>query len=400
MAPMDRKARRALDTVGEEPGRLRFDRQEAAGALGDLGTYIPLFVGMVSVNGLAAGPVLFFSGLFNVVTGLVFGIPMAVQPMKAIATVALAERLTVEQLLAAGLVTGAAVFVLGLTGLITWLNSVIPKSVVRGLQLGLGLKLVVLGVRMVKDTSAFWGADSIFVGVVGVLIVLALFFSRRIPGALVLLAGGIVLLFVSDPGIASRLTFTPDLPRLVPFTADDFLEGAWKGAIPQLPLTTLNSVIAVCALASDLFPGTRATPRRVAVSVGLMNLLSCWFGAMPMCHGAGGLAGQVRFGARTGGSVVMLGVAKMMLGLAFGSATVVLFAAFPRSVLGVLLLFSGMELALVSRDMRSKTDVFVMLLTTAAILALDSTAIGFAIGMALAYLFLHGLFRIERHDEA
>ena len=109
--------------------------------------------------------------------------------------------------------------------------------------------------------------------------------------------------------------------------------------LPQIPLTTLNSVIAVCALAADLFPDRKAEPRKVAVSVGLMNLVACWFGGMPMCHGAGGLAGQYRFGARTNGSILFLGGIKMALAVLFGSSLMTLCVASPASVLGVLLAF-------------------------------------------------------------
>ncbi|NJO54669.1 MAG: hypothetical protein HC829_07365, partial [Bacteroidales bacterium] len=91
------------------------------------------------------------------------------------------------------------------------------------------------------------------------------------------------------------------------------------GTIPQVPLTLLNSVVAVCALSVDLFPHRPANPRLVAVSVALMNLVCCPLGAMPMCHGTGGLAGQHRFGARTGGSVVMLGATKMLLAVLVGT---------------------------------------------------------------------------------
>ena len=69
--------------------------------------------------------------------------------------------------------------------------------------------------------------------------------------------------------------------------------GIVGGGLPQLPLTALNSVVAVCQLSGDLFPGREARPALVAASVGLMNLVGPWLGALPCCHGAGGLAAQV-----------------------------------------------------------------------------------------------------------
>ena len=167
-----------------------------------------------------------------------------------------------------------------------------------------------------------------------------------------------------------------------------------RGAVPQIPLTTLNSVIAVCALSIDLFPKRPARPRRVAISVALMNLVCCPMGAMPMCHGSGGLAAQYRFGARTGGSVVVLGVAKMTLALLFGGSLLIWLQEYPKSVLGVLLLFSGLELALVCRDQTTRMNFFVMMITAGACLALD-TAIGFAVGWIVATLLIRGVFRID-----
>ena len=140
-------------------------------------------------------------------------------------------------------------------------------------------------------------------------------------------------------------------------SADDWKYGFLEGAIPQLPLTTLNSVISVCALAHSLYPEKRNTGadarcndavisrKEVAISVGLMNLIFCPFGSMPNCHGAGGLAGQHRLGARHGSSVVFLGLAKMCLAIFFGASALTLLDAFPNAVLGVMLAIAGQELA-------------------------------------------------------
>ncbi|MFQ5494303.1 MAG: putative sulfate/molybdate transporter, partial [Phycisphaerae bacterium] len=355
------------------PG-LRFDRREAGGALGDLGTFVPLLVGMVNRCGLQLGPALFLAGLMNVVTGLLFRIPMPVQPMKAIAAVALAEGLNESQIITAGLITGAVILFLGVTGLINGLNRAIPKSVVRGLQLALGLKLLTGGVGMIVDTGVLAGSDSIGLGILCAALVLVLYSSSRIPGALVIFGIGLISLLVAEPSLLgqTRLGMGWTLPRLGSW--EDWRQGALLGALPQIPLTTLNSVIAVCALSLDLFPKRPATPRRVAVSVALMNLLCCPLGAMPMCHGAGGLASQHRFGARTGGSVIMLGVVKIVLALGLGASLLEWLHAYPQSVLGVLLLFGGLELGLVCRDQTSRVNFLVMLLTAGVCLAINTAA--------------------------
>jgi MFS superfamily sulfate permease-like transporter len=362
----------------------RLDRHEISGSLGDLGTFIPLMVGMSVTNGLDITSALFFAGLFNIVTGLAFSIPMAVQPMKAIAAVAIAERLTREQILAAGISTSLVIFILGVTGLITVVNRAIPKPVVRGLQLGLGLQLLEKGVLLVRDTHVVWGLDSISIGILGFALVLAFASSRKVPSALILFVAGLGLAVAISPEVASSLRLGFNLPHWVPLTWSDFTSSFYRAAVPQIPLTTLNSVIAVCALSVDLFPDRPARPRSVAISVGLMNLLSGWFGAMPMCHGAGGLAGQYRFGARTSASILFLGAAKMLLAVFFGGSLLALLHIFPGSILGVLLGISGLELALVATDQTERVPATVMLGTAAGVLALGSTATGFALGWALA----------------
>ncbi len=377
----------------------RFNRHELAGSLGDMGTFIPILVGMVTVCGLNAGSALFFAGFFNMITGFIFGIPLAVQPMKAIGAIAIDEGLNVNQILTAGIVTSTVVFILGVTNLISFLNRHIPLSVIRGLQLGLGLLLIINGVKMVTDTNTIFGFDSIAVGTFCGLLVLFLFFSKKFPGALVVFAIGFVFLFLRSPDILKGLSYELSIPKFIALSKDDFISGTLRAAIPQIPLTTLNSVIAVCALSWDLFPKKGADPRRMATSVGLMNLIGCWFGAMPMCHGAGGLAAQYRFGARTGGSIVFLGIVKMIIGFFFGAYAIKLLSVYPLSVLGVLLTFSGLELAMTSRDIKVRSDMFVMLLTAAVIIAFHSTAIGFVVGLALAYLFLFGVLKIEKVDK-
>ena len=370
---------------------LRFDRAEAGGAMGDLGTFIPLLVGMVNRCGLQFGPALFCAGLMNVITGLVFGIPMPVQPMKAIAVVAIAEGLTESQIIAAGIGTAAVLLLISLAGLIDWLNRVIPKNVVRGIQLALGLKLLTGGIKMIADSGVPIGWDSIGTGVLCAALVLWLASSKRVPGALLVFGIGLVALIADRPALLQQthLGMTWELPVL--FDPNDWLTGLWRGAIPQIPLTMLNSVIAVCVLSGDLFPNRPAAPRRVATSVALMNLVCCPLGAMPMCHGAGGLAAQYRFGARTGGSVVMLGTAKMALALLFGGSLIVWLQDYPESVLGVLLLFSGLELCQVCRDQRSKADFFVMVLTAGGCMA-TNTAVGFVVGWLIATLLAKGAF--------
>ncbi|KAG6537521.1 hypothetical protein ZIOFF_002615 [Zingiber officinale] len=393
---------------------------ELGGSVGDLGTYIPIVLALSLVNHLDLGTTLIFTGLYNAVTGLLFGLPMPVQPMKSIAAVAISEssaHLSVPQIMAAGISTAAVLLFLGSTGLMSVLYRFIPLPVVRGVQLSQGLSFAFSAIKYIRYDQDFAAGKSLgprpWLGLDGLILALsALLFvvlasgsgddppnqtpnpsiphrsrisSSWIPAALLVFALGVALCFARDPSILADLKIGPSPIRIVRITWEDWKVGFLRAAIPQIPLSVLNSVIAVCKLATDLFPvrGHEVSATAVSVSVGAMNLVGCWFGAMPVCHGAGGLAGQYRFGGRSGASVLFLGVAKVSLGLLFGSSFVRMLSGFPIGILGVLLLFSGIELAMASRDMGDKEDSFVMLVCTAVSLTGSSAALGFGCGIAL-----------------
>ncbi|KAG8056041.1 hypothetical protein GUJ93_ZPchr0001g30943 [Zizania palustris] len=394
---------------------------ELGGAVGDLGTYIPIVLALSLASHLDLGTTLVFTALYNFATGLLFGIPMPVQPMKSIAAVALSSaHLTIPQIMSAGLAVAAILLFLGVTGLMTTLYRFLPLPVVRGVQLSQGLSFAFTAVKYIRydqdfsrSSSASTSVPRSLLGLDGLILALAalLFIilstgsgddedvnrdgtnrrrrsCSRVPAALIVFTLGLVLCFVRDPSIVQGLRFGPAPLVLVKITWDDFKIGFWEAAVPQLPLSVLNSVIAVCKLSSDLFPErAELSPARVSVSVGLMNFVGCWFGAMPCCHGAGGLAGQYRFGGRSGASVVFLAIGKLALGLVFGNSFVTILGQFPIGILGVMLLFSGIELAMASRDMGSKEESFVMLVCAGVSLTGSSAALGFISGIVL-YLLL------------
>ena len=367
---------------------MRFDLGEASGAMGDLGTFIPLVVSLIYVNHLDAGSILLFAGLYNILTGFLFNQPLPVQPMKAIAAVAIAESLSRGEIAAAGLGVGLVVFVLGATGLVETIERLVPRAIVRGIQLGVGLKLLLRGLAMILDQPALEPDGWVAAGVAGALVLVATRW-RRFPSALILFGFGLVVMLMTQPGLLSKLQlgwngFLVTLP-----SSAEWREGLLRGSIPQLPLTLLNSVIAICALSTDLYPGRGIGTRPMAMSVGAMNLVGCWLGAMPMCHGAGGLAGQHRFGARTGGSVVMLGAAKVVIAIALGTSAAVLLAAYPVAILGLLLCFAGAELALPARKISSRSDFFLVLLTAGGILGAN-TLVGFLLDFGAALLIRVG----------
>jgi hypothetical protein len=379
----------------------RFILREAAGALGDLGTFVPIAVGMVQLVGLDAGAVLVFAGIANIFTGFAFGIPMAVQPMKAICAVAISGHMTASQTNVAGLCTAACILLLGAFGLVRRMAQIVPDSVLRALQAAVAAQLIWSGIGFAL-ARFLPGAGGSFLGPQGLLVVagallVTVLLRRRLEWvALGLLVLGLVGAGLSESALlhASGMSFWQ--PRWA-LRDSSGLAGIWLGALPQLPLTFLNSVLAVSALAGQLFPEsrTRTTPARVAVSVGLMNFLACPFGGMPLCHGSGGLAGQYRLGARTRLSVILLGAAKLALGLCFAGLALAWMRAFPKPILGIFLLLAGFSLAQASRFWKTRESLVVAAAMVGVLAATNLLIAGFGAG-CLACLVMRACHAKER----
>lgn len=298
---------------------------EISGALGDLGTFLPIAIAL-SINGtISLSSTLVFSGVANILTGLFFGIPLPVQPMKAIAAVAIANAFTNGEIAAAGIFVSACIFVFSVTGLLRWFTDVIPIPVIKGIQVGAGLSLIIAAGGSLSKLgwlTPSW-ADNRIWAIVAFLFLLTTNYYRQIPYALVVLVVGLVFAIITAKQVMDLPNFRPWIPVLTVPGDGEWSVGIVQAGIGQLPLTTLNSVIAVVHLASDLLPEvTTPTTTSIGLSLSIINLVSCWFGAMPVCHGSGGLAAQYRFGSRSGSSVVFLGVLKLLIGFFFGNTLV------------------------------------------------------------------------------
>ena len=360
----------------------RFTWTEFSGALGDLGLFIPLVVGMTIACDLNIGIILIFAGLMNILTGLLFKQPIPVQPMKAIATVAITEGFLKTELMASGILMG--LLILGLSTIIEPVNRIIPKAIVRGIQLGVGIKLALKGFMWIKGLP-FFGLDSIFLGLI-IIVLLSMKFIKIKAILLYIFLAGFFILYLKQPHIYNGMSIKfPDFHFMMPSLVD-WKVGLLRGALPQLPLTILNSVIAVCALSEKYFPKKGISSKRMAVSVGIMNLICVPFGAIPMCHGAGGLAAQYRFGARTGGSVIMLGIIKLSAGLFFGSALLILLQSYPKAILGAMLIFAGIELAKSAKGVVNQKIDWAILLVTAGFIVGINTLAGFLAGCSVAIM--------------
>lgn len=374
-----------MKTINDsKTGQLRFTWMEFSGSLGDLGLFLPLVVAMTIFCDLNIGVIFILAGLMNILTGWLFRQPIPVQPMKAIAAVAITEGLVRGELIAAGLLMG--ILLLVFSGVIDRINRFIPKPIVRGIQLGVGLKLAAKGAGWVSELP-FVGWNSILVSI-AVICFLLFLLNRRQPALLYVFLVGFVLLYLEHAHLFSTIHITFPEFRIYWPSASDWTGGFLKGALPQLPLTLLNSVVALCALSAEYFPGRGVQPRKVAASVGIMNLLCVPLGGIPMCHGAGGLAAQYRFGARTGGSVIILGVLKVVLGFLFGGALLGLLQSYPMAVLGPMLIFAGIQLARSSKDVVGDARGLTIVLVTASFILGVNTLAGFlaGAGISLAYV--------------
>lgn len=369
--------------------QIRFDRNELAGAFGDIGTDLPLVIGMILAAGLHSASVLVMFGLMQIVTAFVYRIPMAVQPLKAVAVIVITQRIAPEILYGGGLAIGIVMLLLTITGGIDWLARTVPRPVVRGLQLGLGLQLATLALGNYVRHD---GARGYVLAAIAFIIIITLLGNRRFPPALFAIALGIiyaVILKLDSSVLASSIGFT--LPQVQHLTLSEVISGFVLLAIPQIPLSLGNSVLATRQIAEDLYPERHITVRKLSLTYAAMNLVNPFFGGVPTCHGSGGLVGHYTFGARTGGSLIIYGSIYLVIGLFLAAGFQQVVEVFPLPVLGVLLLFEALVLMrFIRHEADSASNFFLVLVVGVLAAGLPyGYAIALVVGTALYYLLPH-----------
>ena len=316
-------------------------------------------------------------GLTNIGLGLIYRLPMPLQPKKVVAVVAISQGWSPSMIYSSGAALGFLWIVLALSGSAERLARWTPRSVVRGIQLGLGIILGWAGLRMV---GSWW-----LLGLVSLTIVLLLRENQHLPAALVLVLLGLgIMAYRGQLHVALQAGLT--LPSL---TLPDWhlIWPAMKGAgLGQIPLTLTNAGIAVAALIGEYFPQRKVSVRKLLLNMGVMNLIAPFFGGMPMCHGAGGLAGQYAFGARTGGASIMEGMIEVGMGLFLSSSIVALFRAFPEAIIGAMMVVAAAELSRFGLKIRGRDLVIALL--TAALSAAINMGLGFVVGLAVHHLWI------------
>jgi MFS superfamily sulfate permease-like transporter len=391
---METRAPQALEASRQSTGN-RLDRMEWAGAFGDLGTLIPFVAAYIAVLGMDPFGILFAFGVSLIACGLFYRTPMPVQPMKAAGAVAATQAaqtaiITPAAVMGAGLATGIIWLVLGMTGTARRVASLVPRHVVTGIVLGLGMAFMLEGAKLM---ATGWPVAA--VGLAGTLLLLR---NRAIPAMLLLLVFGAVVGVALDPGLLvplreTRIDFRVPAFALDQVTWKDFMLGFVFLALPQLPLTLGNAIIATADENNRLFPERRTDEDRLARSTGLLNLFGASVGGVPMCHGAGGLAAHVAFGARTGGATVILGVILLVLALFLSGSVMALFALLPKAVLGVILFVTGSQIALgACHFSKHKAERYVTLATAG--LCVWNVGAGFALGLVGTWLVRRGLLKV------
>jgi MFS superfamily sulfate permease-like transporter len=371
--------------------RNSYSRAEWSGSCGDLGTLVPFVIGYITIVGIDPQAVLLSFGGAAIATGLYFRTPMPVQPMKAIATAAIAQAgvVTIGMVWISTALTALLWLVFGVTGAVALIARLTRKPVVRGLTLGLGLTFIVEGARLMRDAP--------ILAAIGLAITLVVLSQPRIPAMIVLLLYGVGISLWSDASlwqalVAVRPSLRLPTPTWPTVSAAEVVQAVVMLVLPQAALTVGNAVLATAEEHNRLFPEREVTVRELAFDHAALNSFAALVGGVPMCRGAGGMAGHVRFGARTGGSLVILGVTLLLVALVFSESVAVLFRLFPPAVLGVILLLGGLELAGAKGAQFEGWERVVMVLTAG--LSLVNVGVGYAVGIVLYYACARGWVRL------
>jgi MFS superfamily sulfate permease-like transporter len=361
------------DSSQEHPD-FRFNLRELAGSMGDFGTLFPLTIGYIAVNGLNPAGLFIMLGLTNIALGLIYRLPMPLQPKKVIAATAIAQQWPPSLIYASGLGLGIFWFFLILTGLLRKLVAITPTFIVRGIQLALGIMLGWRALQMM--------APAPLLGVLAIAIVLLLRQNRYAPASLVLMALGVgIVAWQGKLPAAWELTFT--LPPLTLPRPSDVWQAMLLAGFAQIPLSITNAVIATAALIREYFPQKATSERKLMLNMGVMNVAASFFGGMPICHGAGGLAGQYYYGARTGGTPILEGLIEVGIGLFLSQSIANIMAAFPMALVGGMMLLVGIQLG--KRVVELRGWKLALCVVTAGLSVATNMAIGYVAGLVLAY---------------
>lgn len=357
---------------------------ELYGLFGDIGTFLSYTIPLSQKSIVHFPSVLLYSGICNIITGYYFNIPLPIQPQSTLASIAItSDSLTSSSFGISGFITGLIVGVLGLFNIIQILNQYIPKVCIYAIQTGLGLNLLIKGIKDCKTHGHIW--DVILLSML-IAIKWRPYTSSRvqyvingIPFALLLFMIGIIM----SISISGFQPLSIDFPYTILEISDsnDWKNAFIEGTLSQLPVTILNSIISTVDLSYYYFKedASKVTLRSVSISIACMNSLN-FIGNIPSCHGAGGIVSQHYAGARKGISMIWLGWLKIVLAIFCGKAMTIILSSFPVTIIGIMLGYTGLELVKVSLTKVDKKDIIPFIISVGTILSINPY-VGFIVGI-------------------
>lgn len=383
----------ATNSSSQALPNLRFDLAELSGALADLGVMLPLVLALITLNGINASSAFVVIAFAYFLNAFVYRLPVPVQPLKAFAAAALALSLS-PGVIAAGAWWMAAIFILiAASGAVDWVGKLFPPPVVRGIQIGLGLLLLRSAWTLVTVAPDGWVGNLLVLNwsfpifwtvtlVAAAALLIGLLWRSEWAGLLVIISG--VTLGLIHLGIP-ELHLSLSLPTLAVPHLQDFGPAVFLLVLPQIPLSLANSVFATSDAAKQYFgaSGESVSPRRLLLTMGVANIAAASLGGVPVCHGSGGLTAHYRLGARTGGSLLLIGSLFLLLGLLGGTGLLSLLRLIPFPILGVLLAYVGVQHLFLARDLKGFQAWSVALLVAALAWLTQNLAIGFLGGIIL-----------------
>lgn len=384
--------------TNQTPLKNQFGVSEFRGAIGDLGTTLPLAFLLIMSNGFPAARIFFLWGLAYIAVGIYYKVPISIQPLKAMAVIAVTSGFSASMLSSAAVLYGILLLVLSTTGLIKWIQQWFSQGLIRGVQLGIGLLLAAKAWDLISGQTLYLNGT----GEIGIWILI--------------LAGGILLVLMLSRWLLKRsvaleiivISLVISLLFGVPFVVEEAGGSAWLWSlpdwsgwwnlivlliIPQLPLTLGNAVYAADDAAHKFWPkqSERVTPTRLAGSIGLFNIIIGLLGGFPICHGAGGIAAHHRFSGKTGGTVIILGSVFVLLALTQTFNTLLFLIPIP--VLGVLLLFDSWQMMVLMRYLPERSQIIIALLVGLTSFITHNLSIALLAGFVMERLLATSFFK-------
>ncbi len=370
----------------------RFGLSEWSGSIGDLGTLLPLAFALVAYNGFSVSRLFLLFGVMYIISGIIYKVPVSVQPLKAMSVIAISLGLSVDLLAGTAFFYGLLLVVLSLTGAVKWLQKVFSPTLVKGIQLGVGLILTEKAIQLIIDKGLFLNsapgdglATNILLLIAMILVISFFQMKKKIPMTLILVFLSVVIFKIAgfaeyESTAGSLLEFS--LPS-VSILADAFI----LLIIPQLPLTLGNAMFAATDTCQGFWgnQAKRVTPTRLGMSIGFGNMLIGLFGGFPMCHGAGGIAAHKQFGGKTGGTVIITGAVLILFALV--SPLSALLFLIPVPLLSAMLLFDGWRMITLVKKLAFRFEIIIVLTVGIISYATRNLTIAVVAGLVLEHSY-------------